>query len=217
MREGGIVLALDLATAFGWAEGAPGETPRVGSGRFASGGSSHAAVGAGALQWFADRLAIPPKPAVVFVERIGLHSIAGGKSSFDVVYRLLGLAFMLETIAYRRGVYDVRFAKAEDVRLHFVGTKNAKGDAGKLLTQRRCDALGWTWRNPDEADALALWDYGVEQVAPGAGHEAPAGLFKASAAPKVRKPRNARIIPGDKISAKQARELGLFDKLGRSK
>ena len=213
MREGGTVLALDLAMAFGWAEGTPGETPLVGSGRFAPAGSGHAAIGAEALAWFADRLAVS-RPALVVIERPGLHSVAAGKSSFDVIYRLLGLAFLFEAVAYRRGVYNVKFAKAEDVRLHFVGTKSARGDAGKRLVQRRCDALGWNWRNPDEADALALFAYGCELVAPGSGHKAAPGLFNASAAPAARKPRQA--LPS-KISAKDAVALGLFGKPGRSK
>lgn len=208
MIEGGKILFLDLATSYGWAEGSPGGSPVAGSGRFTAAGASHAKVGAEALVWFADRLALEA-PAVVFIERPGLHSVAQGKSSFDVIYRLLGLAFLFGAVAHRRGVYDVRFVKAEEVRLHFLGSKSLKGDVAKRRTEDRCRDLGWAFKNNDESDALAGWDYACEQIRRGSGHPAAAGLFASDAAPKVRRPKAA----AERISAAAARDL--FRKGGR--
>jgi hypothetical protein len=165
----GPILAIDLATAFGWAEGVPGETPRAGSARFAKAGSSDGAVGSGALQWAADYFAFS-RPKTVFIERPGLHSVAKGKSSAAVIQRLLGLCFLVQTIAYRRGIYDVRFVQAGDVRKHFLGSGRMDGARAKKLVAARCQALGWEFKNPDESDALALWSYGCETVEPGSGH-----------------------------------------------
>lgn len=201
MRDGGTIMAVDLASFFGLVEGAPGGDPRAMSNHFAPEGSGHAAIGAGAVEFFADRFALS-KPSVVFVERPGLHSVKKGKSSFDVIFRLLGLCFLVHVVAYMRGIYDVRFVRAEDWRLHFLGSKVIPGERAKALACQRCRELGWAFKNADEAEALGLWDYGCELVKPGTGHPAVPGMF-GKAAPIQRKPK----APPLRMSAAEARSL----------
>lgn len=181
----GTVLAIDLATAFGWAEGAPGEKPISGSERFAPPGSSDGAVGAAAIKWAADRFAVS-RPRTIFIERPGLYSVAKGKSSVQVIQRLLGLCFLVQAVAYRRGIYDVRYARADEVRKHFLGSRKMSGEAAKRSVSARCKALGWEHRDYDESDALALWSYGCDQIRPGSG---------------------ASPATGDLISAAQAKDM----------
>ena len=47
----GDILALDLATVSGWAEGPPGGPVRSGSIRFAPSGASHGEIALGAVRW----------------------------------------------------------------------------------------------------------------------------------------------------------------------
>lgn len=194
-----MILALDLATAFGAAWGPLGGPPRVTSGRFAGSGAKHAHVGAEAVRWLNGFLAINP-PSHVFIERPHLASIARGHTGFDVIYRLLGLAFTVQAVAYLRGVPDTRLVKVEDVRKHFLGTAGLKGDEAKRWTQRRCAELGWEHKNADEADALAIWSYGCEQIRPGSGQAALPGLNLGD----VPTPRR---LPTQRVSYQEARKL----------
>lgn len=208
MRDGGTVLALDLAAFYGLAEGAPGSVPMARSGRFAPAGAAHAAVGGEAIKWFNAHLSLHT-PAAIFIERPHLGTLKRGTTSFDVVYRLLGLAYTFQSVAYLRGVYDCRLVKVEDIRHHFIGHGNLKGDRAKALVQRRCQDLGWAFRNPDEADALALWAYGCEQLKPGSGHAMQPGFNFAAAVALQERPSRPR--KQETMSAREAAET-LFKK-----
>lgn len=204
----GPILALDLATRYGAALGVPGLKPVAISGRFGGTGASHAHVGAEAILWFHKYLKVV-KPAAVFIERPHLGSLKRGTTSFDVLYRLLGLAFTIQAVAKINGVANSRLVKVEDVRRHFLGAPNLKGENAKRLVQRRCLELGWDHRSDDEADAMALWSYACEIVQPGSGHSylGPSLVLEGGtgAAPK------ARPLPRVVMSAKEAAET-LFRK-----
>lgn len=201
MREGGTILALDLANGFGWASGSPGTHPFVGSGRFAPEGSSQAAIGAAATKWLADRLAVE-KPYAIYIERPRLHTVAKGTSSYQSIYALLGLCYLAAAVAHLRGVYRVEAVEVRQVREHFIGKGSLPGPEAKKLVSERCAQLGWETANNDESDALAIWDFACERLAPGSGHKAIPGLFQY--APTVRKPRAK--LP-DRLSAVEARDL----------
>src|SRR4051794_23184226 len=158
MRDGGTILALDLATACGIAEGTPGGDPRASSKTFAVEAGGLFGAGERALMFFSDRLTVDP-PAAIFIERPGLHSIGKAGTSFQAIFRLFGLIFLAGVIARCRGIYDVRLIEVKDVRKHFLGGAGVAGPDAKRLTQARCRELGWSFKNPDEADALALWDF----------------------------------------------------------
>jgi hypothetical protein len=70
---------------------------------------------------------------------------------------ILGLSSMVNLIAYEAKLSFKRKATVGQIREHFAGS----GSAGKLGAQAACDAHGWKWETPDEADALALWSYGA--------------------------------------------------------
>lgn len=165
-KMGAPILALDVASEFGWAEGPIGGTPISGTARFAPKGSSRAAVFAGAIQWAADRFAVS-RPRAIWMEVPNLHGIAKGKSSVDVMRMLLGLPAIIEGVALRRGIYTIKTCSAADVRHYFLGQRNIPGDQAKRLVCQRCDALGWSYSDHNAADALALWAYACEKEHPG--------------------------------------------------
>lgn len=169
MRDGASIMALDVATACGIAEGPLGGRPTCATFSFNSEGGDHFAVGEKALQFFADRLTLTP-PALVIIERPGLHSVAKGRSTLDTFFRLYGLAFLAGTAARCRGVLRITVADAGEARKHFIGISSLPGDIGKRLVQARCRDLGFEFKTPDEADAIALWSMACEQVQPGAGY-----------------------------------------------
>ena len=155
----GEILALDLATRFGWAEGAPGTEPRYGSERFAPAGSSHAAVFGGAIKWLATRLSAF-KPARIVIEAPMNPNMMQGRTNAKTGRLLLGLPAVIEGTAFRFGVYDVKEARVADVRHHFIGS-NPRGATGKQQTIARCRQLGWKPADDNAADALALWHYAM--------------------------------------------------------
>lgn len=153
------VLALDLATQAGWARGFPGADPLCGTIRFASEGASHGAIAAGAITWLADYLAIPPKPDVIVYEATLPSAFKIGKTTAHTTRVLNGLCFILEGVAHLRGVYDIRFAKVDDVRRHFIeGIPCARGEQ-KAAVVSKCRSLGWAPQDDNAADALALWSF----------------------------------------------------------
>jgi hypothetical protein len=153
------VLAFDLATQAGWARGVPGAEPLCGTIRFASEGASHGAIAAGAITWLADYLAIGPKPDVIVYEATLPSAFKIGATTANTTRILNGLCFLLEGVAHLRGVYDIRFARVDDVRRHFIeGIPCARGEQ-KMIVQRKCRSLGWAPQDDNAADALALWSY----------------------------------------------------------
>jgi hypothetical protein len=68
---------------------------------------------------------------------------------------LYGLPAIIGTVAYLRGIYDIRKAETRDVRLHFIGS-NPKRAKAKPLVMRQCRAMGWEVQDDNEADALAV-------------------------------------------------------------
>jgi hypothetical protein len=178
VAPGALVHAYDIASTTGWAEGTVadlrgGARPRSGSHRFAPVGATRANVLANAMTWFADRLAIPPRPAAIFIEAPDFFDLGGGKkngvnrTSMETVKLLLGLATLVECVAYKRGVYDVQWVSSASVRRVFLGSGKLKGDVAKREAVLKCRALGWEPSDDNAADALALLVYGFEKLWPG--------------------------------------------------
>lgn len=225
MQDGGTILALDVATVFGSVCEAPGGMPRARSGKWGLEGAKDPAIFAAALTWAATEACAFGRPAVVFMEKPGLHSVAKGKSAASVIYRLWGLCAALSGTLSLLGVNDIRLVDAGTVRAHFIGDGALPGEDAKALVQQRCTELGWPWRTPDEADALAIWAYGCEQVRPGSGHAAPAGYAaearaRAKAARAEKKLRQAARNEGfafpERMTAKEAAAL-LFKPKGATR
>lgn len=157
------ILALDLASQFGWAEGAPGETPRFGSKRFAPAGAEPEDVFAGAIREMTPRLAAFP-PRVLVFETPSLFQLRDGKSNPRTVEVLFGLPAIIQGLARHFRVPIIRKASANSVRKHFIGNGRMPRAQAKKAVVAECRRRGWNVRNDDEGDACALWDYAASII-----------------------------------------------------
>lgn len=158
------ILALDIASRTGWAFGRPGEYPLSGSVRLAPPGASNGAIGRGMLRWLTDFITVS-KPDILYYEVPLDPRHMGSKTTFKTARILLGLPFLVETIAEARGIYRLREAGVQDVRKHFCGTPRPKDKKAAVLA--RCRQLRWDPVDDNAADALALWDFACAIEAPG--------------------------------------------------
>lgn len=164
------ILALDLSRKSGWAFGSPGQKPKSGWMHFGPSDASHEAVFARAASW--TRAAIDQwRPTLICWEApIGG---TGGRINTNTFSLLFGLPAIVGVTAYEAGIYDVRKATPQEVRMYFLGRNMRSADA-KAATQARCRLLGWKFGDDNEADALATWDYLCHIVAPDLARSAPA-------------------------------------------
>ncbi len=154
----GEILALDLASRFGWCRGEIGGKPIYGSARFAPEGASNAEICSGAIRQVTQMISTF-RPRVVVIEAPMAPSQMAGRTTVKVARILLGLPFLVEGIAYSLGVYEIREANVQDVRKHFIGVRTVKGGGAKAVVVDRCRALGDDPQDDNAADAIALWDF----------------------------------------------------------
>ena len=97
------------------------------------------------------------KPKFIMMEEI---FTAGNQSSQATALITFGIAMKIEELAKRNGirVFDVPIGTW---RSHFIGAGHGKKPNLKRIVQRRCDALGWTYRDDNESDALGILDYAI--------------------------------------------------------
>lgn len=191
MKIGGTlptILSLDIATRAGWAFGRPGEYPRSGSVRLAPPGSSNGTIGRGMLRWLTDFITVN-QPSMIYYEVPLDPRHMGKKTTFATARILLGLPFLVETVAEARGIFKLREAGVQDVRKHFCGTPRPADKKAAVLA--RCRQLGWRPEDDNAADALALWDFACAIEAPGAAI-ATAPLFQPAPEPE---PEEIEEIP----------------------
>lgn len=158
----GEILAFDLATKSGWCRGCPGETPRFGTmllhgdkpGRYRA-----------FREWV--QLMLPGAARVAF-EASALPMLVQGRTNFDTVRFLIGLAEHLEEMC--EGVVPCCEHRTSDVRCFFIG-RNMKREAAKAATVERCELLGLMPANHDEADAIAVWAFEIARLRPDLAHE----------------------------------------------
>ncbi|MBT9385497.1 hypothetical protein KM176_16605 [Pseudooceanicola sp. CBS1P-1] len=154
-------MAFDIATSTGVAFGLAGKTPRATTIDLGKRGKSEAARFAKAMQ-VTRHLLEKYEPDHVFYEA----AIGGPKASAF----LIGLAACVTGTVADMGI-PVREARIQSVRKHFLGKHlvakdfpgldaRAARDAIKQRVIGRCNQLGWRPRSDDEADALAIWDFG---------------------------------------------------------
>ena len=161
-----LILALDLASRAGWALGRPHDAvPSFGSTRFASAGSSHEAVFAGAFQW-AEMALKSWKPDRIVFEAPLPASFKRGLTNKNTTALLFGLPAVVSVAAYRQRIYDVRQATVRDVRNFMLGHNPKSHIAAKALIHR-CKMLGWdVGTDADQANACALWFYCCSLIDP---------------------------------------------------
>jgi Holliday junction resolvasome RuvABC endonuclease subunit len=157
---GGAVslLALDLATRLGWAFRSAERRVTHGShklpetaedvGRFLN-----------AYDLYLNDLITFHGPTIVAYEAPWV----GPDTHQNTARKLLCLAGHTEFVCRRRQI-ECREGNIPAVRKHFIGKGNAKRDEAKRLTMEVCRRRGWSPKNDDEADALALLDYGMHTL-----------------------------------------------------
>lgn len=178
----GELLALDLASAFGWAQGSIGaELCDFGSGRFAPEGAPSQRVFGGCSAWITARLRDRPPAAVCFEAPVPPIFVRG-KTTVATTRIAYGLAGIVEAACDLAGI-EVREAAPDDVRRFFIGMRAAKDGpahnklaiAGKVPSKAqlskarradtknavgdRCRLLGYEPEDDDQSDAIALWHY----------------------------------------------------------
>jgi crossover junction endodeoxyribonuclease RuvC len=159
------ILALDVATKTGWARGRPRDVPTSGSIRFAAKGASHGAIFAGAFDWFRE-FTENERPDVLVLEDLLPFRAKMGQTTKDTARVLAGLHGVIRLVAFKRGMFKVQAVPVPDVRHHFIGG-NYKREKAEGYTIEKCRSLGWRCdRDPDAANALALWSYWAARVVP---------------------------------------------------
>jgi hypothetical protein len=81
-----------------------------------------------------------------------------GKTTIKTIRILCGLPFLMEGVAARMGIHDVREASTSDVRRFFID-QNPKREIAKQLVMQKCRELGYTPKNDNEGDAISVWRY----------------------------------------------------------
>ena len=158
------IMGLDIASNCGVCEGYPGETPRIYDVRFAKADDSDGEVYARALKWATSRL-ITSHIDWCFLEAPVPGIAMQGRTNAATIARLWGLAACIEGVFVAKRV-ATRRANIAAVRKRFLGTARLDRKEAKRQTVEKCRALGWEVPSDDAADAVAVWHYGVLQVAP---------------------------------------------------
>lgn len=158
-----MILSLDLARQYGWAEGRAGEAPRFGSDRFAPTGAPVEDVFAGVIRQLAPRLAAF-RPDVLVYEAPSLFQLRDGKSNPATAECLLGIPAIVQGLAKHLGIHRVYKAQTSSVRKHFLGNGRMPRAEAKKAVVAECRRRGWDVRNDDEGDACAIWDYSIASI-----------------------------------------------------
>jgi len=165
----GVVLALDVATVLGFAVGSIGnESPRTalelatrgglpqphsGTFRIAKPKTDDGRFYSNYESWLNDMITLHNPDMVVYEAPF----IAGG-NKMHAAFRLLGLSAITDLTCFNKNV-ACRSAHNATVRKYFCGTGNAKREIMKQKINEACDARGWTYKDDNEADSLAVWEY----------------------------------------------------------
>ena len=118
--------------------------------RVPGGGNDLGRAGLAFSEWLYD-LASLEKPGLIAIEAPVLGK-SGGKVFTSEL--LVGLAFTADLIAASLNIRAVR-AHVQSVRRHLLG--NGRPENPKRAVMERCRLLGWSPRDNNEADAMALW------------------------------------------------------------
>jgi hypothetical protein len=159
-----LIFALDIASNMGICEGVAGERPRLYSERLVKEHDNEDDCFARAIKWVKRRTDLD-LPDYVFIEAPIPAVAMQGRTNANAVAMLWGLAACIAGTFRARNI-PVRRCNIQAVRKRFIGHGNLKGDEAKRQTVALCRALGWDPPNHDSADAAAVWNYGVLQVAP---------------------------------------------------
>lgn len=154
----GKILALDLATATGWAIGFPSDlVPRFGTHVLPSTGTNIGAFGVAFEDWLIGVLNAE-QPEAVLYEQPSIFM----KSQPATLIKLNGLAYHCETICNRLGFRRYYCVNPSQLKKYWTGSGKAKKPDMIAAARRR----GWDVRDDNAADAAAAWAWGVYCFAP---------------------------------------------------
>lgn len=171
MAYEGIVIALDVASKCGVAEGRPGEVPRLYSVEFRRSGEEFEDSFGRAVKWMAQRLAADDAAVRAGDVRVMIEAPIMGVSTentnSDTLLITKGLWAAVSGFARARGIM-VRRVAVSTVRKHFIGSGRVPKAQAKKQVRDVCRALGWEPPNLDAADAAAVWHYAAHLWNPAA-------------------------------------------------
>lgn len=149
------ILALDVATRMGVADGQPGERPALTTVNLGRELDTHADVFARACLWIVRRI-LDQRPHKIITEQpVGIHDSA----------LLMGLRGVMLGLARAHDVPVVEVS-VQTWRRYFLGHGNLKKDAAKARAVETCALLGWGHgidHNAAEAGGIWLWACAREQ------------------------------------------------------
>lgn len=148
----GNTLALDLAGLLGWAANPYDDRPRFGSHQLPSTADDVGKYIAAYDDWLCAMLEFE-EPAVVIYEAPSIFM----KTTPITIEKLVGLATHTQLVCHRRGIRRYS-ANPSQVKKHWTGKGNAK-KPDMVARARRC---GFKVRDDNEADAIAVWHWGLE-------------------------------------------------------
>ena len=153
------ILALDLATAVGWAHWAPPDpAPTYGTLKLPDTGASMGGYLRALRLWFEPKVQ-ELEPDWVMFEKPWVSR----KTTEAVAKKLMGLSGFVEEMCREQEI-EVRACAVGSIRKHFIGRGNLKGDVAKAEVMQACKARGWNPANYDESDALAVLDYSLHEL-----------------------------------------------------
>lgn len=149
-----IILALDVASVTGVAEGEPGGTPTLSTVRFAQPNDGPFEAFGRATKWAARRVSREPQIMAAYIEAPAI--MKWGKTNHRTTEMLRGLRACVAGVMRARDI-PVHDASIRAVRACFIGNGNLPGVTAKAESMRIAKLLGWNPKNLDEADAAGIW------------------------------------------------------------
>lgn len=153
---GGDVLALDLASKTGVAEGRLGEIPRLTTIDFRGDDGLPGLYGRATL-WMAQKVR-DNRPDLVVIEKPVPPSSAKGYTNHDTTMITIGMFGIVCGIISCKSI-RLEVAPISTWRKHFIGKGNHPGIIAKQLALQRCQLLGWKASDHNSAEAGGIWDW----------------------------------------------------------
>lgn len=143
-----MILALDLSTHTGWAAGPLGGRPSFGTHHLPKTGDDIGRMLVAYEDWLRAMVA-DVRPTHVFFEAPILSQRT------MTARKLMGLASETERLCHRLGL-PVREVNLMTVKKRFTGSGRA--EKARMIEEAR--RRGWDVKDDNQADALAIWDFG---------------------------------------------------------
>ena len=157
-----MMLALDPAATLGWAAAEPGGAIKFGTVRFGSWDAPFGATLKDLNEWLTLTIR-NLQPNSIIYERPYIPKL---NPNAETVFRLAGLAAIIEMRAYHNSVHLTRVT-AQDAAKYFTGRARWGGrDKKKQAVIEMCERYGFLVENDNEADAIAILLFGESKLFP---------------------------------------------------